>query len=196
MTQEVIMTPEFRADWVHLLKPYLSADDAKDPNKKAKYQVTMLFKKGEDLTRLKNAVVKVLTDKFGDKTKWPKNLRLPFRDQADKEKEGKLPAGYESGAIFTRASSLNKPGLIDTANNDIIDSSEIYPGCYMKATVHAYYYNRKGNQGVTFDLHNVQKQRDGEPLSGRLKAQDEFEPVAGAVVEQAAGDGGAMDLLG
>lgn len=196
MTQEVIMTPEFRADWVHLLKPYLSAEDAKDPNKKAKYQVTMLFKKGADLTRLKNAVAKVLTDKFGDKSKWPKNLRSPFRDQADKEKEGKLPAGYEVGAIFMRASSVNAPGVIDTANNDIIDNSEVYAGCYMKATVHAYYYNHKGNQGVTFELHNVQKQRDGEPLSGRLKAQDEFEPVAGAVVEKAAGDGGAMDLLG
>lgn len=196
MTQEVIMTPEFRADWVHLLKPYLSAEDAKDPNKKAKYQVTMLFKKDADLTRLKNAVAKVLTDKFGDKSKWPKNLRSPFRDQADKEKEGKLPAGYEVGAIFMRASSVNAPGVIDTANNDIIDNSEVYAGCYMKATVHAYYYNHKGNQGVTFELHNVQKQRDGEPLSGRLKAQDEFEPVAGAVVEKAAGDGGAMDLLG
>lgn len=195
MAQEVVMTPEFRGDWVHLLQPYLSAEDAKDPNKVAKYQTTMLFKKGADLTPLKNAVVKVLTEKFGDKSKWPKNLRSPFRDQADKEKDGKLPAGYESGAIFIRASSKNKPGVIDTSNNDIIDSSEIYAGCWMKATVHAYYYNHKGNQGVTFELHNVQKQRDGEPLSGRLKAQDEFEPVAGTVMEQAASEGGAMDLL-
>jgi hypothetical protein len=52
----------------------------------------------------------------------------------------------------------------------------------------------KGNQGVTFELHNVQKRRDGDPLGNRLRAQDEFKPVAGVDPLDVPAKSG-MDLL-
>lgn len=186
-----LMTPEFRVSYPFVFTPQANKED---PTREPKYSVTMLFKKGEDLTKLRDAVVDVLTEKFGPKEKWPKNLRLPFRDQADKEKDGKMPEGYTKGAVFVTASGKQKPGVVDQNVNDIIDSSQFYAGCYARATVRAFYYDAKGNKGVAFGLQNVQKLRDGEPLGNRMRAQDEFKPVEGAdPLAEATGTG--MDLL-
>lgn len=190
---ENIMTPEFRVSFPYVFRPQKAMEAGKDP----KYSLVMLFAKGDKLPKLAAAVNKILTEKFGtDKTKWPKNITMPFRDQGEKSM-----GGYEAGGVFITPTSKQKPGLVDASNNDIIDEAEFYSGCYARATVRPFYYEVKGEnggvmkRGVSFGLQNIQKLRDGEPLSGRLKAQDEFEPVAGAVMEQTASDGGAMDLL-
>ena len=99
----------------------------------------------------------------------PKNLRSPFRDQGDRELEG-----YVEGCVFINASSLQKPGLVDRQRQDIIDETEFYPGCYARATLRAFAYDNNGNKGVAFGLNNVQKLRDGDPLGGRTRAQDDF----------------------
>lgn len=195
---ENIMTPEFRVSFAHVFRP--QANPA-NPNAEAKYSLACLFPHPSKMTpaykkeyeafttKIKAAINKAIADKWGAKK--PVNLRMPFRDQGEKTFDG-----YEAGAVWFNASSKQKPGLVDGKNTDIIDESEFYSGVYARATLRVYAYDAAGNRGVGIGLQNVQKLRDGEPLSGRLKAQDEFEPVAGAVTEQAAGDGGAMDLLG
>lgn len=168
-----VMTPEFRTSFSYVFRPSKPMEPGQEP----KYSLTMLFKKGENLDVLKKAAQEVIVEKWGaDKAKWPKNMRTPFRDQGEKEH-----AGYEAGAVFITATSKQKPGLVDGRQNnaDIIDESQFYSGCYARATLKAFAYDRAGNRGVAFGLQNVQKIRDGEPLSGRLKAQDEFEPVSG-----------------
>lgn len=195
---ENIMTPEFRASFAHVFRP--QANPA-NPNAEAKYSLACLFphpskmppsyKKEYEafVLKIKAAVNKAIADKWGAKK--PANLRMPFRDQGEKTFDG-----YEAGALWFNASSKQKPGLIDAAANDIIDEAEFYSGVYARATLRVYAYDASGNRGVGIGLQNIQKLRDGEPLSGRLKAQDEFEPVAGAVMEQAAAsEGGAMDLF-
>lgn len=148
-------------------------------SQKMEYSVVAVFKKGEDLTKLKNAVTEILTEKLGpDKTKWPKNLKSPFRDQGEREKDGVLPNGYEHGAIFMTLKSSQKPGVVDANVQPIIDEAEFYAGCYAHATIRPYYYDSKGNKGVAFGLQNIQKLSDGEPLSGRANATSEFAPVA------------------
>lgn len=167
------MTPVFRASYPKLFKPELNK-----MNNKTEYSVVALFDKGADLSKLKAAVEAVLVENLGaDKTKWPKNLKSPFRDQADKEKEGVMPSGHEKGAIFLTLKSQQKPGVVDAAVQPIIDESEVYAGCHLQATVRAGYYDQAGNRGVSFYLQNVQKVKDGEPLSGRANAQSEFAPV-------------------
>jgi hypothetical protein len=42
----------------------------------------------------------------------------------------------------------------------------VYAGQYVKAAVHAYAYDTKGNKGVSFGLDALQIIRDGDPLSG------------------------------
>ena len=102
----------------------------------------------------------------------PAKLRSPFLNQGDYEYEG-----YEDGAVLIRASSKLKPGVVDATVQPVIDESEIYPGCYARATIRAYAYDVSGNRGVAFGLQNLQKLRDGDPLGGRTRPEDDFSPV-------------------
>jgi hypothetical protein len=171
-----IMTPNFVASYPKLFKAELNEQSGK-----MEYSVVALFKKGEDLTALKKAAEEVIVAKFGaDKSKWPKNLKSPFRDQAEREKEGKLPAGHESGAFFMTLKSQYKPGVVDSEVQPIIVDGDVYAGCIMRATVRPYYYEKNGNKGVAFGLQNAQKVSDGTPIGGaKVSASDEFAPVAG-----------------
>lgn len=38
-----------------------------------------------------------------------------------------------------------------------------------------YGFNTNGNRGIAAGLGNIQKLRDGEPLGGRVNAEEEFE---------------------
>lgn len=176
-----VMTGEFRASFVAVFTP----KKADEPGKKDKYGMTMLFPKGYDLAREKAAVKACLEEKFGkDQGKWPKNLRMPWRDQAEKADQYD---GFEPGAPFINVTSVNKPGLVDGDRNDIIEPSQFYSGCYARATIRAFYYENKGNKGVSFGLQNVQKFRDGEPLGGgAAAAADDFAPAEGASTGQSA----------
>ena len=170
-----ILTPEFRASFTYVFVP----QKAMEAGKPDKYSVTMLFPKNADLSALKKAATDALQEKFGsrlaDPVKGPAlkaRLRSPFRDQGEKTYDGYVP-----GSIFVTATSKNKPGLVDQNLQDIVDPSQFYSGVYARATLRAFAYEQAGNVGVSFGLQNIQKLRDGESLSGRLKAQDEFEPV-------------------
>lgn len=185
-----VMTPIFRVSYPNVFKSKKNELNGKD-----EYSLVALFPKGADLSSLKKAATEAIEKKWGpDKAKWPANLRTPFRDQGERAKldeaSGKkiLPAGYEEGAIFLTLKSTAKPGVVDQKVQDIIDQSQFYAGCFARATVNAYAYDNKGNRGVSFGLTNIQKVKDGEPLSGRPKAQDDFAPVENA-------DGGAATSL-
>jgi hypothetical protein len=172
------MTPKFRVSYPNVFKAKRNELSGKD-----EYSLVALFPKGADLSALKKAAEFALTQKWGtDKKKWPSNLKTPFRDQAEKAKtldDGTrvLPDGHEAGAIFMNLKSSQKPGLVDQNREDIIDSSQFYAGCYARATVNAYAYDQAGNRGVSFGLNNLQKMAEGEPFSGRTKAQDDFAAV-------------------
>ncbi len=137
----------------------------------------MLFPKDADLTVLLTLVNNVMVEKFGpDKAKWPK-IRKPFRDQGEKAEKYK---GYEAGAVFSTATSNQKPGLLDVTGKRITEPLEFYAGCYAMATVRAFYYKNTGNEGVAFGLSNIMKTRDGENIGGRASAEDEFKSIVGS----------------
>src|SRR3990167_2275310 len=182
---ENVMTPEFRVSYPNLLEPRLN-----DLNGKMEYSVVALFKKGEDLSKLKVMAENAVVGRWGaDKAKWPKTLRSPFRDQGERESDG-----YEEGAVFINLKSNQRPGVVDANVQTIIDPSQVYPGCYGRATVRAYAYAQKGNSGVAFGLQNFQKTRDGESLSGRTNAEQDFEAIA--AVKEDVKDTGAASIFG
>lgn len=175
-----VVTPPFRVSY-----PAVFQAKKNDLNGKMEYSLVALFKKGEDLTKLKMAVKECIEAKLGkDQAKWPKNLRMPFRDQAEREKineeTGKpfLPDGYEAGAIFLNLKSSQRPGVVDQSVQPIMDEADFYPGCWAQASVNPFYYDQKGNKGVSLGLQNIQKVKDGDPLGGRTKAESDFAPVA------------------
>lgn len=166
-----VLTGEFRLSFPALFEPKLM--EGSPPGTIAKHSATMLFPKATDLSAMKAAAVAACEKKWGaDKTKWPKGLRTPFRDGDEKEYDG-----YKD-MLFVNASSATKPGIVNQAVKPIIDPAEIYAGCYCRATVAAYAYDKSGNKGVAFSLHNIQKLRDGEPFGNKRAAVDDFDAVA------------------
>jgi hypothetical protein len=171
-----VITPEFRASYPNLIEPRKN-----DLNGKMEYSVVAVFAPGADLSALNKSIADLLTEKFGaDKAKWPKPMRNPIRKNEEKEKDGKLPEGYEAGGHFITLKATQRPGLVDSNVQPIIDATQFFAGCYARAQVNPYYYEQKGNRGVSFGLNNVQKLRDGPALGNRMKAEDAFEPVAEA----------------
>lgn len=164
-----VMTPKFRVSF-----PDVFVARAMEQGQEPKFAITMLFAKDADLSALKAAAQQAVIDKWGaDPKKWPANLKSPFRDQGDMEYEG-----YEKGCIFVRATSKQKPGVVGLDAKTPLEPADFYPGCYARATVNAFAYEAKGNKGVSFGLQNVQKLEDGDPLGGRSRPDQDFEPVA------------------
>lgn len=163
-----IMTPVFRVSYPNLFKARKA-----DENAKEKFSVVMLFPKTEDISELKKLAVEVRDEFWPDIAKRPKKLKSPFRDgdveRADSE-------GY-AGHLFIAASSLMKPGVVDENVQPVVDPNKIYPGCYGRATIIAYGYSQKGNNGIAFGLQNFQFVRDGDPLGGRSNPAEDFGPV-------------------
>lgn len=174
-----VVTPVFRANWINVFKPRESMEAGKKPQ----YSVTCLFKKGENLDVLKEAANKAIIEAWGaDKTKWPKEMKLPFKDQGVALKtrdDGTeyLPNGYEKGAVYFEAKTVNKPGVVDANAQPILDETELYSGCYMRASVVFKAYDYLGKKGITVYLQNLQKVKDGESLAGKTRAEDEFSAI-------------------
>lgn len=162
-----VMTPKFRVSFPNVFT-------AKSfENQEAKFSLTMLFEKTTDLAGLKKAAFNAATEKWGPKEKWPKGLRMPFRDGNEKSDL----MGYEN-TIFVSASSKQRPGVVDQKRAPIAETDgTFYPGCYARATLIAFAYDKAGNRGVSFSLQNVQKLADGEAFSGKKKAEEEFDSV-------------------
>jgi hypothetical protein len=164
--QKKILTPVFRVSFPALFEPT-------EFQGKKKYSVTMLFDKNADLTEIKAAIGQAIREQWP--TKVPPNLRNPLRDGAEKPDLD----GYD-GCLFIKASSTTRPGVVDQDCKEIIDSAEVYAGCFARATIVPFAYDLKetGARGVSFLLSNVQKVDDGDSFSGRGRASDDFQPIA------------------
>lgn len=171
-----VTTPEFRVSFPHLFE----AQKAPNGNV-AKFSVVMLFDKSVDLAPLRQIANEAVVERWPDPAKRPKNLRNPFRD-GDTEKPH--IEGYQN-VTFITASGLRKPGVVGPDVQPIMDAAQIYPGCYGRAAVVAYAYDNAGNRGVAFGLQNFQKTREGDPLGGGGRPEDDFGPVDDAESEGA-----------
>ena len=97
-------------------------------------------------------------------------LKTPLRD-GDAERPD--DEAYVD-AYFINANSATAPGIVDADRNPILDRSEVYSGVYGRASINFYAFNSNGNKGIACGLNNLQKIRDGEPLGGKSRAEDDF----------------------
>ena len=79
-----------------------------------------------------------------------------------------------ANSYFVNANSGTAPGIVDVDRQPIIDHSEVYSGVYGRASINFYAFNSNGNKGIACGLNNLQKMRDGEPLGGKTRAEDDF----------------------
>jgi hypothetical protein len=186
-----VITPPGRLSFPSLFKKNNFGDG--DP----RYEATLLFPKETDLSGLKHAIKGAVIAQWGpDKSKWPKNLKMPLRDGDEKSDRD----GYPGNFYFT-ARTVQKPGVVDQKRNPIEEESgEVYGGCWVRAAVNvkAFVYRGKGgqgapiNQGVSIYLGNVQKVRDDTPFGAMNRApEDDFDDLAdeAGTTETASDDG-------
>ena len=165
-----VTTGKVRLSYAHLFESH--AIDGNEP----KYSVSVIIPKSdkETLQAIKEAVNEA---KEQGKGKWggkvPANVKTPLRD-GDIDREG--DEAY-AGCYFLNANSKNKPGIVDINVQPILDSTEVYSGCYARLTLNFYAYNANGNKGIAAGLGNVQKLADGEPLGGFTRAEDDFDAI-------------------
>lgn len=164
-----VVTGKVRFSYLHVFEPSSMTPDADK-----KYSVSLIIPKKDKKTiaKIEKAIAKALElgkDKFGGKI--PANYKNPLRD-GDTERED--DEAY-ANAMFVNANSLRQPGLVDSDLNDIFDKSELYSGCYGRASINFYAYNVAGNRGVAAGLNHLQKIEDGPSLGAAItSAEDDF----------------------
>ena len=97
-------------------------------------------------------------------------IKTPLRD-GDLERPD--DEAYKN-AYFINANSATAPGIVDADRQPILERSEVYSGVYGRASINLYAFNSNGNKGIACGLNNLQKIRDGEPLGGKSRAEDDF----------------------
>lgn len=97
-------------------------------------------------------------------------LKTPLRDGDTERPDDEAYAD----SYFINANSASAPGIVDADRQPIIDRSEVYSGVYGRASINFYAFNSNGNKGIACGLNNLQKMKDGEPLGGKSRAEDDF----------------------
>lgn len=97
-------------------------------------------------------------------------IKNPLRDGDTERPDDEAYAN----SYFVNANPSVAPGIVDADRNPILDRSEVYSGVYGRASISFYAFNSNGNKGIACGLNNLQKIRDGEPLGGKTRAEDDF----------------------
>lgn len=142
---------------------------------KPKYSVSLIIPKSDNATLARieaaiDAAIEAGIAKFGGKRPNKAALKLPLRD-GDTERDDEAYAN----SMFVNANSTTPPQVVDESLSPILDRSQVYSGCYARASITFYAFNTNGNKGIACGLGNVQKIRDGEPLGGgHVSAEEDF----------------------
>lgn len=165
-----VVTGLVRFHYVNVFEPRESFEGSAP-----KYGVCLLIPKGdrETLDKINSAIEETIkiAGQFGlDEA--DESFRLPLRD-GDIERPD-MPEF--SGCYYINATSKYMPEVVDENCFIITDPREFYSGCYGRAAIKFFPYNREGNSGIGCCLCNVQKLQEGEELEVRISAAEDFKP--------------------
>lgn len=169
---KVITGPETRWSYANVWQP--KAINGGTP----KYSVSLIIPKSDTKTieKVRAAIQAAYNDGQsklkgnGKSVPQLSALKTPLRD-GDLERPDD---DTYANAYFINANSASAPGVVDANCQPIIDTSEVYSGVYGRASINFYAFNSNGNKGIACGLNNLQKIRDGEPLGGKSRAEDDF----------------------
>lgn len=169
-----VITGLVRFSYVHAFEPTATAnDDSAEP----KYSVSIIIDKSDKKTiaAIEAAIEEAKQlgkNKLADsKGRIPANIKTPLRD-------GDIDKPYDdayAGSLFLTASSFRKPGVVgESPECRPLSKDEFYSGCYGRASINFYAFNKKGNRGIACGLSNLQKLEDGDRLDGGSSAAEDF----------------------
>lgn len=168
MSNTKVITGKVRFSYCNIFTPRASVE-----GQEPKYSMSILIPKSDTTTvNAINAAIEAAKElgkgKWGGKV--PAVLKSPLRD-GDLEKPD---APEYEGHYFLNASAKQKPGVIDSKNHEITDPFAVTSGDYGRVSINFYPFNTNGNRGIAVGLNNIMKTEDGESLSGKSRATDDF----------------------
>lgn len=163
-----LVTPAGEASYAFVFRPQKAMQEGKPDQ----YSLTLLWDENHPkLKALEAAINEVATKKFGAKA--PQmlakgQLRSPLRPGSERDQED-----YQ-GKVFLTARSTDRPQVVDSDAEPIMDQVDFYSGCTARMDIYLFAYDKAGNKGVSAILSSVQKLGDGVRKSGRRSAQEAF----------------------
>ncbi len=160
-----ITTGKVRFSYCSLFEPRAAVTGGQET-----YSVTLLIDKGDKFTldKIKAAIEEAKQNYLQKNSgkKLPTGLKTTLHD-GDGERPNGGDFGPEcAGCYVITVSSKNKPVLVDKNKTPITDPQDLYSGCYGRAIINFFVYDTNGNKGISAGLNGVMKLHDGEPLSG------------------------------
>ena len=173
------VTPECRGSYVHILEP-----EPLPESEKLAWGLQCVFPKN-DVTKewaneLSQIYTQVLTDKFkGDKTQIAEVVRIlkikrsfPLRD-GDNEADTATVSNKEQlkGCYFLNTHNrFRQPHVMKMNGEPIAPESltvdDVYSGAWYRVMLEFWYYDVKGNKGISTSVAAVMKTKDDENLGG------------------------------
>ena len=173
LTANQMTTNKVRLSYVHLDKPFV-----RNQGEAGKYCTTILMPKSDTDAKARLDAAKQAAIQKGITDKW-NGVMPPVVADPVYDGDGVRPNGEPFGPeckghwVFTASSSSPVP-VVDANQNPIINSTEVYSGCYARVCVSFFPYNSNGKRGIGCGLEAVQKLEDGEPLGGGVSVADAF----------------------
>lgn len=168
-----VTTGEVRLSFVNLFQPRVN-----QLGQEAKYSTTILIPKTDSATmgRIHAAIQNAITK--GVQTSWkgarPPQPKTPIWD-GDGVRQSGEPFGEEcKGHWVLTASSKQQQSIVGADMSPIIDQTRVYSGVYGRVNINFFPFDNSGNRGIGAGLGPVQILRDGEPLGGKMSAEQAF----------------------
>lgn len=166
-----VVTGKVRFSYLNWAQPKLN-----DLSGKTEYSTQIIIPKSdtETIAKVQAAIEAAKQKKWQGKA--PASCRNPLRDGDTEVKEdgSPMPAEYK-GCYWINIKSDTKPGVVGPDRQALIEPSEFVSGDYGRVSMNAYAYDAKGNKGVAFGWNNAQFLAKGEALSGKTRAEDDFD---------------------
>ncbi len=175
-----VTTGEVRLSFVNLFTPR-----ANQPGQEPKYSTTILIPKTDYATMQRiNAAIEAAAQK-GASSIWngarPPQLATPIHDGDGLRPNGEAFGPECKGHWVLTASSKQQQAVVAADLSPMIDQTQVYSGVYGRVNINFFPYLNSGKKGVGAGLGPVQILRDGEPLGGRISAEQAFGGNGGGV---------------
>lgn len=171
MANTKVVTNKVRFSYAYLFEPQPSFSGG-DP----KYSVTLLIPKSDTVTlNAIKAAQQAARDNFcarNGANALPAQFNHTLHDGDGLRDSGEEYGPECKGHYVITVNTKNKPAIVDSAGNVILDASEVYSGCYGRASINFYGYSVNGKKGVSAGLLGIQKLHDGEPFGSVGSAND------------------------
>jgi len=163
-----LITPEMICSFPELFEP--KSYEGSEP----KYSMVIIISKEETsfIKEMDKEIKSAGERKWGlsyDDVKKKEAFRFPIIDGDTKEEQ------IYKNSFILRAKSIYKPQAVDKYRKILTNSSELYAGCRVRASISFYGYTfGKMSVGIACGLNAVFKIQDGDPLGSFVPAEQEF----------------------